>query len=234
MGKKALVNNEAKIAGMIDNAVSDNQEPELQKEKSKVVHVHVKRTASAGIRSTGDFGILSGSHLAFKLETTRLIFAFNMISFKLRNKGKIATKFSLNGREIAETRQTLSMVQEGAITSAFAEVVNPSGKDIELNVLVDANTDGEINSSKYDHNLSYGAISMPVGAVFKHINARTLTFKKSDNWIGLNSFDMTVNYQGKNEAYFMVLYNIGIKLGSATTLHTRLNIDGKPVKVIMI
>ena len=200
MKKKDLLNNEAKIAGMIDKEISQNQEPEHQKEKSKVVHVHVKRTASAGIKSSGDFSILSGSNISFKLEESRIIFAFYMLSFKLRSQGKIAVKYSYNGREVAESRQNLGLVKDGSLTGAFAEVYNPNGKDIELNLLCDSNADGEINSSSYEHNLSYGAISMPVGAVFKHNNARTLIFKKTDNWISLNSFELNINFQGKKDA----------------------------------
>ena len=232
MGKKNLVNNEAKIAGMIDNEVSDNQEPEHQKEKSKVVHVHVKRIATSSIKSTGDFSLLQGGNMSFKLEESRLIFAFSMMSFKLKTRGKISTKFSFNGREVAETRQNLGLIKDGSLTAAFAEVYNPNGKDLELNILCDSKSDGEINSSLHDHNLSFGVITMPVGAVFKHNNARTLNFVKTENWISLNSFDLSINFTGKKEAYFMILYNFGMKLGGEKgSLHTRLNVDAKPIKV---
>ena len=159
MGKKNLVDNEAKIAGMIDKEVSDNQEPEHQKEKSKVVHVHLKRIATSSIKSTGDFTLLQGGNISFKLEESRLIFAFSMLSFTLKNQGAISTKLSFNGREIPESRQNMAMIKDGSLTTAFAEVYNPNGKNIELNVLCDSKSDGEINSSKYDHNFSFGAIS---------------------------------------------------------------------------
>jgi hypothetical protein len=218
---------------MIDKEVSDNQEPEHQKEKSKVVHVHVKRSASSGIKSTGDFSILPGSNISFTLDSSRLVFAFSMLSYKLNNPGNFYSKFSLNGREVPETRQGLGLIKEGAITMAFAQIVNP-GKTLEFNILVDSKVDGEIDSSKYEHNLTYGAITMPVGAVFKHYNSRTLNFKKSDSWIVLNSFDSNINYNGPKEAYFMIMYNLAIKFNGNSSLHTRLNINNKGIKVKII
>lgn len=215
---------------MIDKEVSDNIEPEHQKEKSKIVHVHVKRTSSSGIKTTGDFSMLAGSNLSFQLDSSRLVFAFSMMSFKLRNPGNFYTKFSFNGREVPETRQALGLIKEGAITIGFAQIVNP-GKSLELNVLTDTSVDGEIDSSKYDHNLTYGAITMPVGAVFKHYNSRTLNFKLTDSWILLNSFDLNVMFNGPKEAYFMIIYNLAFKFNGKSSLQTRLNVNGKGIKV---
>jgi len=152
-----------------------------------------------------------------------------MFSFKLKNPGYFYSKFSFNGREVPETRQGLGLIKEGAITIAFAQVVNPG--NLDFNILTDSKVDGEIDSSKYEHNLTYGAITMPVGAVFKHYNSRTLNFKKTDSWLILNSFDLTINFNGPKEAYFMIMYNLAIKLNPNTSLQTRLNINNKGIKV---
>ena len=151
-----------------------------------------------------------------------------MLSFKLAKPGYISFKFSYNGREVAETRQSLGLVTEGSLTSAFAEVYNPSGKDVQLGILYDSSSEGVINSSSYDHNLTYGSITLPLGAVFKHINSRNLVFLKTESWTSLQSFGINMNVV--KEAYYLVLYNFSIKFNQKGTLFTRLQINGKSVK----
>ena len=154
-----------------------------------------------------------------------------MLSFQLKQQGNLSAKMVYNGREIAETRQNIGLIKDGSLTSAFAEVYNPKGENVDINILVDSSAEGVINSAAFNHNLSIGSISMPIGSVFKHINSNALNFKKTDNYINLMRFDLNINYQGKTEAYFMFIYNFAIKLSSKANYYTRFNIDGIGIKV---
>ena len=231
MGRNTLVNNEDKIARMINNEASDDQEQEHQKEKSRIVHVHVKRSQTSTIKNTGEFAPLEGGDLSFRLDESRLIFSFYMLSFKLKQLANFSSKLSFNGREIAESRQSLGMIVDGSSTSAFAEVYQPKGDNVEINILYESTAEGDINTTAYDHNLSYGAISMPVGSVFKHINSKTLNIRKSDTWLNLMGFDLNFNFEGKGDTYFMLIYNFSMNLGSKAIFQARFNIDGKVIKV---
>ena len=151
-----------------------------------------------------------------------------MLSFKLNRPGIISTKFSFNNREIAESRQTLGLVKEGSITSAFAEVYHPSKKKVKLGLLYESSSDGIINSSSYEHNLSYGSISLPVGKVFKHYNTRTIVFLKTESWVSLPSFTLHVDI--KKEAFYLIFYNFAFELNQKSTLYTRMIVDNKQIR----
>lgn len=151
-----------------------------------------------------------------------------MISFKLNKPGNIFTKFSFNGREVAETRQSLGLVTEGSLTSAFAQIYNPNEKDIQLGLLYDSSSDGFINSSSHDHNLTFGSITLPIGAVYKHINTQNLVFLRTESWTSLQYFSIELKIQ--KEAFYLILYNFSFKLNQSGTLFTRLQVNGRSVK----
>jgi len=228
LGKKNLMNNESKVAKMIDKEVSQEQEPELQKGKSTVAHVHVKRSIKSNIIQKRGFSPLEGGSFSYKLDKSRLIFSFYMLSFKLMKPGTIFTKFSFNGREVPESRQSLGLVLEGSVTSAFAQVYNPVDKKAQLGILYKSSTEGKIDTSSYNHNLSYGSITLPVGSVFKHVNARILEFIKTESWILLKNFQLEVN--APKEAYYLIFYNFSIKLKGKGTLYTRLLLNTKMLR----
>jgi hypothetical protein len=142
--------------------------------------------------------------------------------------GTIFTKFSFNGREVPESRQSLGLVLEGSVTSAFAQVYNPVDKKAQLGILYKSSTEGKIDTSSYNHNLSYGSITLPVGSVFKHVNARILEFIKTESWILLKNFQLEVN--APKEAYYLIFYNFSIKLKGKGTLYTRLLLNTKMLR----
>jgi len=230
--KKALENGAGKIAGMIDKELdpssgkSSEKEKDHQKENSRLVHVHVKRTITTSIGNTGSFSPVQGGTISFKLDEPKLLFCFLMTAFTLQQKGKLFLKMVLNGREISETRQGLGLIKQGALTSAFSQVVETDGSNpIVLGILGDTNTKADINSGLYDHNFSFGCLSMPKGSVFKRTNRNPLSFLVSEAWKKLASFSITI--KALSDRYYLIFYNIALKIADTGVLHTRLNVDQK-------
>ena len=151
-----------------------------------------------------------------------------MLSFRLSKPGILFTKFSFNGREVAESRQTLGLVTSGSVTSAFAQVYNPNQNVVQLGVLYQSSIDGIINSNTNDHNLSYGSITFPVGSVFKHLNSRIIEFMKTESWVLLKNFRLEVN--APKESFYLIFYNFSIKSKGKGTLFTRMIINSKTIK----
>jgi len=232
MGKKGLKDNEGKLAAIIDNLSKNNIpiDPKSLKPPpgEKNIHVHIKRVSNLIIKPNENFQIYDGGS-NFNVDKTKLIFAFFMASYKLNTSGSMSIKLNLSGRELPESRQLLE-AQNGSLSGAFAEVYYPNGKAINLNLYYKTGGDGKIADEGED-NYVYGAITMPVGAVFKHVNSQTLTFKKSKNWSMIPNFELSVNFKDKNEFYFLIFYNLSLTMEAKYTFGTRLVIDGKPYPV---
>jgi len=230
MGPKGLKDNEGKLAAIIDNLSKNNIPIDKKSLKPPVgeknVHVHIKRVSKLVIKPNSNFQIHDGGS-NFNVDKTKLIFAFFMASYKLDTRGSMAIKLNLSGRELPESRQLLD-AQNGSLSGAFAEVYYPNGKAINLNLYYKTREDGKIAD---EENYVFGAITMPAGAVFKHVNSQTLTFKKSKDWSMIPNFELSVNFKDKNEFYFLIFYNLSLTMENKSTMGTRLVIDRKPYPV---
>jgi hypothetical protein len=233
MGKKALKDNEGKLASIIDNLTKNNVKIEPKalnpNKEEKTVHVHLKRSPSVIIKADVKYQIVDGG-LNFKVDKTKLIFAFFMASYKLNKEDSMQMKLNMSGREIQESRQALSNTNQGSLTGAFAEVHYPNGKAVNLNLYFKTSTPGKI-TDEGEENFTMGAITMPVGGVYKHINSQPMTFKKTKDWAQIQNFELTINFKDKKEYYFLIFYNMSLKFETKSNFATRLVVDTKGIEV---
>ncbi len=233
MGKKGLKNNEGKLAAIIDNLSKNNVKIDpksLNPSKgSKNIHVHAKRVPNVVIKANENYQIVDQG-LNFSVDKTKLIFAFYMASYKLNQAHSMAMKLNLSGREIPESRQILGSNKSGCLKGAFAEVHYPDGKAINLNLFFKTDSPGKINDDG-DDNYTIGAITMPVGAVFKHINSQPIRFAKTKDWANIPGFELSVNFKDTKDYYFLFFYNFSLKLESKYNFGTKMVIDSKPITV---
>jgi hypothetical protein len=239
--KDQLESKEGEIANMIDKADESNDdsssskkeevEKDLEKDKSKEVHVHLKKVNDVAlVNSNGKYLQLDQASEMIKVDETRIVFGYYMASYKLEKAGKVGFKINFNGREIPETRQNLGDVELGTATSAFAEVFNPKSEDVEFKVLFNSNESGTMNSSTSDQSFAFGVVTFPEGEVFKHVNSAELSINKSERWTDLSGFELNIKYSGKKETNFLIMYNFALpRWGTTGTLHTRLNLNSKGV-----
>jgi len=233
MGKKGLKDNEAKLAGIIDNlakngvAVKNNTATDL---KQKNVHIHYKRNAVMSLENKKTFQIFD-SGLNFNVDKTKLIFGFYMVSWRFNTAASdMAMKLNLSGREIQESRQSMGKIKAGSLTGAFAEVYYPNGKAINVNLYYKIATGGKIQDNIQD-NFTIGALSMPVGSVFKHNNAQRILLKKTKVFQAVPNFTLNITYKEKEPFYFIIFYNFDVSFDQPSILTTRLTIDGKFMQV---
>ncbi len=233
MGKKGLKENEAKLASIIDNLSKNHVKiPEKilhPKGTEKNVHVHVKRIPHVDIKPHDKWQIAEGG-LSFSVTDTKLIFAFFMSSFHLKKNNPIYMKLTMSNRELPESRQ-VSAVKIGEMSGCFAEVYYPDQRPVGLNIEHKTSTGGKIEDQGED-NYTMGALTMPVGSVFKHVNSQPMNFSKTKDWIAIPNFEMNVNFKDKKDYYFIVFYNFSLKLQEKKSFSTRLVIDNKPFAVI--
>jgi hypothetical protein len=234
MGPKGLKDNEGKLASILDNLSRNGSKIDpkvVNPEPEKNIHVHIKRVARIEIKPNDKYQIVDGG-LNFNVDKTKFIFAFFMASYRLDVAGLMAMKLNFSGRDIPESRQVLGNTKHGSLSGAFAEVYYPDGKAINLNLFFKTKVEGKVEDEG-EHNYTIGAISMPVGAVFKHINSQPLTFKKSINkiWKEVENFELSVNFKDKNDYYFIIFYNFSLRLENKFSFGTRLTVDTKPILV---
>lgn len=235
MGKKGLKDNEGKLASIIDN-LTKNHIPIDPKalnpgNEAKNIHVHLKRSPAVVIKPNEKFQIVDGG-LNFNVDKTKLIFAYYMSSYKLNSDSSMYMKLNLSGREIPESRQALGNTKDGSLSGAFAEVYYPNGKAINLNLYFKTSSAGKITDQGED-NFTIGALTMPVGGVYKHVNSQPITFKKVRDWTSVPNFELSVNFKDKKDYYFLIFYNFSLKMEAKYRFSTRMVVDTKPYTVLI-
>jgi len=236
MGKKGLKDNEAKLASIIDNLSKNGQKINKKalnaKLTQKQVHVHVKRISAAVLKADErNYQIVDGG-LNFRLDQTKLLFVFFVASWKLNEANSMKMKINFSGREMLETRQVISDNQIGSLSSAFCETYTQINKPVNLNLYYKTPVSGKITDEGED-NYTIGAISMPAGDVFKHDNTQALLIKKSKDWEKLPGLELHVNVHSEKKAfYYMIIYNISLKLEAKYNFGSQLLIDNKPISVM--
>jgi hypothetical protein len=208
-------------------------EKENQSEKSKEVHVHVKRVREAAFVANQKFLQVDGATVKFPMKESRIVFGFYMASFKSSEDKAINTYFKLNfaNREMPETRQAIGSSKLATLTGAFGEVYNPKGGEeiLEISLLYDVTGSASASTDPGDQNLSFGAITLPEGHVYKKINSGNMEFHKSERWNILPNFDVTIKNDEKSPVYYFIMYNLSFPMTNNFTLETRFKLGNMSI-----
>jgi hypothetical protein len=197
------------------------------------VHVHVKRVREAVFVPNQKYLMVDGATMNFPMKESRIVFGFYMASFKSNEDKAINTFFKMYfaNREIPETRQAIGSSKLATLSGAFGEVYNPKGgeENLELSMLYDVTGGASVSTDSGDQNLSFGAITLPQGHVYKKVNSGNMEFHKSETWNILPNFDVTIKNDEKSAVYYFIMYNLSFPMANNYTLETRFKMGKAPI-----
>jgi hypothetical protein len=168
---------------------------------------------------------VDGADLKIKLDKPQILFGYYMASFGLDKPGKIAFNARIkSGSEFSESRQIINKIQAYSLTGGLAQVMEPKGNDVDMNINYSSESGVILDIDKEVHNLSLGSVLLPPGSVYKHTNSKLLKFTRADkDFKALDNFNLSILNNKEKPANYLVFYNLALPLNGEYNFTSRLN-----------
>lgn len=177
---------------------------------------HHNASGLATLNRTKVFSPISISGIQLSTASKISVFSFYMISYKLFPNQILSTHFTIDGKEVPETRQKSGPLMVNAISSAFVRNIDTDGFTHGITMEYSSNNNGVIDSNGITSNFSFVSIEFPLANYYHAFNTEPIELeKKTNRFTSMDHLRLIVRHDKDYDANYIIFYNVSVKISDS-------------------